>query len=119
MAPIRLRDIDYLSLAESFTMTGFSVHQTFEQDPEIYGFEFSDLSQDIHVWLFPFERRGRGPAWFDGRSRFGRRIIRSRTKPVRGSLPGVFDAVRDFKAVCLLLRRLTIQALGILEILRK
>jgi hypothetical protein len=36
-------------------MNGFSVHETFDQDPEIYRFEFSDLSQDIHVLLFPLK----------------------------------------------------------------
>ena len=55
MTPVPLREIDYFALAEAFTMNGFSVHQTFEQDPEIYRFEFSDLSQDIHVWLFPLK----------------------------------------------------------------
>jgi hypothetical protein len=36
-------------------MQGLSVHQTFEQDPEIYRFEFSDHYHDIHVWLFPLK----------------------------------------------------------------
>jgi hypothetical protein len=36
-------------------MKGFSVNQTFDDDPEIYRFEFSDLSQDIHVWIFPLK----------------------------------------------------------------
>jgi hypothetical protein len=50
-----LREIDYFALVEAFTMHGLSVHQTFDQDPDIYRFEFSDLSQDIHVWLFPLK----------------------------------------------------------------
>jgi hypothetical protein len=36
-------------------MRGFSVHQTFDNEPEIYRFEFSDLDHDIHVWLFPLK----------------------------------------------------------------
>jgi hypothetical protein len=52
MTPVPLRDIDYFGLAEACTMNGFSVHQTFDQDPEIYRFEFSDLPHDVHVWLF-------------------------------------------------------------------
>jgi hypothetical protein len=55
MTPIPLREIDCFALAEAFTMNGLSVHQTFDQDPEIYRFELSDLSQDIHVWLFPLK----------------------------------------------------------------
>jgi hypothetical protein len=55
MTPIPLRDIDYFALAKAFTLNGLSVHQTFDQDPEIYRFEFSDLSRDIHVWLFPLK----------------------------------------------------------------
>jgi hypothetical protein len=30
-------------------------HQTFDNEPEIYRFEFSDLYHDIHVWLFPLK----------------------------------------------------------------
>jgi hypothetical protein len=55
MTPIPLREIDHFALAEAFTMNGLSVHQTFEQEPEIYRFEFSDLNRDIHVWLFPLK----------------------------------------------------------------
>src|SRR5208282_2859382 len=55
MTPRPVRDIDYFGLAEACTMHGFSVHQTFDKDPEIYRFEFSDLSQDIHVWIFPLK----------------------------------------------------------------
>jgi hypothetical protein len=55
MTPVPLREIDYFAIAEVCTMNGFSVHQTFEDDPEVYRFEFSDLSQDIHVWLFPLK----------------------------------------------------------------
>jgi hypothetical protein len=55
MTPIPLSEIDYFGLAESFTMNELSAHQTFEDDPEIYRFEFSDLSQDIHLWLFPLK----------------------------------------------------------------
>jgi hypothetical protein len=55
MTPIPRRGIDYLGLAESFTMTGFPCIKPSKQDPEIYRFEFSDLSQDIHVWLFPLK----------------------------------------------------------------
>jgi len=49
MTLIRLRDIDYLGLAESFTMTGFSVHQTFERDPEIYRFTATEFLENIDV----------------------------------------------------------------------
>ena len=31
------------------------MHQTFDQESEIYRFEFSDLSHDVHVWLFPLK----------------------------------------------------------------
>jgi hypothetical protein len=55
MTPIPLREIDYFALAEAFTMNGLCVHQTFDQDREVYRFEFSDLNQDIHVWLFPLK----------------------------------------------------------------
>jgi hypothetical protein len=55
MTPIPLREIDYFGPAEAFTMRGFSVHQTFDNEPEIYRFEFSDLEHDVHVWLFPLK----------------------------------------------------------------
>jgi hypothetical protein len=45
MTPVPLRDVDYFGLAEASTMNGFSVHQTFDQDPEIYRFEFSSQSR--------------------------------------------------------------------------
>jgi hypothetical protein len=55
MTPVPLREIDCFGLAEAFTMRGFSVHQTFDKDPEVYRFEFSDLGQDIHLWIFPLK----------------------------------------------------------------
>jgi hypothetical protein len=76
MTPIPLLEINYFGLAQAFTMSGLSVHQTFEQDPEIYRFEFSDLNQDIHVSLFPLKGGGCSRPWFDGRRGTGRRIVR-------------------------------------------
>jgi hypothetical protein len=53
LMPRPLREIDYFSLAEAFAMQGFMVREVFDRHPEVHRFEYSDLGNDLHVWLFP------------------------------------------------------------------
>jgi hypothetical protein len=55
MIPVPLPEIDYFALSEAITMHGFSVHQTLDDDPEVHRFEFSDLSRDIHLFIYPLK----------------------------------------------------------------